>query len=192
MSGSLMTDLKAAYLLGVSVRTMFYGQIIGALIGSAVTVLAFLLFTSGDIPNQQFPLVYSVGFRNLAIAFSHGLDPNTLPFIYAFCGITIVSNLIRDILINYYEKPKVTEYFPIWICIGLAFYLPPSYQLCMLIGGFMRLYWKYVDPNGFEKNYAATSAGMIVASGLVGVITSILGFIPQNVPWVITVYTSGK
>ena len=55
-AGDLMQDLKCGHLVGASLRTQFFGQLIGTVFSIFCTVAAWTLYSSAyEIPRDQFP-----------------------------------------------------------------------------------------------------------------------------------------
>lgn len=143
--GDVMNDFKAGYIVRSSPKAQWFGEVIGGLVGSVVSIaILFLLinaygvdaFGGPDLPAPQAGVVAAMV----------GGIPNLTAFWLGLAGGAVLYML---------KVPVMT--------LGLGIYLPFYLSFTAFLGGMVRLILDKVKPQ-----WSANGTGLVVASGLLG------------------------
>ena len=170
-----MQDFKTGYLLGVSPRAQFYGQILGSGFSILVTVTAYHLYTKAyPIPGPNFPAPSAFVWLSLARLLRSGQLPEKSGlFMILFGSLAVLVSIFRT-RYGVTGSPKWAVWLPSGVAFAIGFLNTPSFSIARLIGGVLEWWWR--------KKYPEASKGLgliVVASGFVlgeGVV-SVLGLI---------------
>ena len=152
LGGDVMSDFKTGQLIGTSPRQMWWGQTIGALLGSVVSVVVIVALagaygTDAFGPGQQF-----VSAQASVVATMVSGIPNLPAFV-----IGIVAGIVLYCL----GLPSMM--------LGLGVYLPFYMSLSAPIGALVKLvYDKLAGGKARSGELDHNDTGIIVASGLLG------------------------
>ena len=152
LGGDVMSDFKTGQLIGTSPRQMWWGQTIGALLGSVVSVVVIVALagaygTDAFGPGQQF-----VSAQASVVATMVSGIPNLPAFV-----IGIVAGIVLYCL----GLPSMM--------LGLGVYLPFYMSLSAPIGALVKLvYDKLAGGKAHSGELDHNDTGIIVASGLLG------------------------
>ena len=152
LGGDVMSDFKTGQLIGTSPRQMWWGQTIGALLGSVVSVVVIVALagaygTDAFGPGQQF-----VSAQASVVATMVSGIPNLPAFV-----IGIVAGIVLYCL----GQPSMM--------LGLGVYLPFYMSLSAPIGALVKLvYDKLAGGKAHSGELDHNDTGIIVASGLLG------------------------
>ena len=152
LGGDIMSDFKTGQLIGTSPRQMWWGQTIGALLGSVVSVVVIVALagaygTDAFGPGQQF-----VSAQASVVATMVSGIPNLPAFV-----IGIVAGIVLYCL----GLPSMM--------LGLGVYLPFYMSLSAPIGALVKLvYDKLAGSKAHSGELDHNDTGIIVASGLLG------------------------
>lgn len=114
VSCSLMQEFKTGHLTLSSPRSMLISKAIGTIIGCIVATLTFFLFYHAfDVGNPagEYKAPYALIYRNMAILGVEGfaaLPRHCLQLCYAFFGLAVALNLLRDFL-----PSKIGKWMPL-------------------------------------------------------------------------------
>ncbi|XP_019099431.1 PREDICTED: probable metal-nicotianamine transporter YSL8, partial [Camelina sativa] len=106
-ASDLTQDFKTGYLTLSSPRAMFVSQVIGTAIGCVVSPCVFWLFYKAfddlGLPNSEYPAPFATVYRSMAKLGVEGvssLPRDCLVLCYAFFGVAIIINVVKDGLGN--------------------------------------------------------------------------------------------
>lgn len=165
----LMHDLKCGYLLGAVARKQVVGQICGSIAG-AMIASAFYLILIPDPKNMlltpEWPAPAVAMWKAVAEVFQKGLD--SLP-----TGATVAMAIaaIVGILFPILEKTlpgKAKVYIPACSAVGLAFVIPGSNSISMLIGAVAAAIVTRFYPNWSKRFLVTVCAGIVAGESLTG------------------------
>jgi uncharacterized oligopeptide transporter (OPT) family protein len=168
-AADLMHDLKCGHLLGAIPRKQVFGQILGALAGSLVGCLFYLIL----IPNpkemlltEEWPAPAVAQWKAVAELFMRGFESLPPGVIEAM----IVAG-IAAIVLPVAEKlsPKgVKAWIPSAAALGLAFVIPASNSLSMFIGATIALLVTKMFPRWSDRFLITLAAGIVAGESLTG------------------------
>lgn len=152
LGGDVMSDFKTGQLIGTSPRQMWIGQAIGALLGSAVSVVVMVALASAygtDAfgPGQQFVAAQASVVATMV---------SGIPHVPAFAA-----GIVAGIVLHCLGLPSMM--------LGLGVYLPFYMSLSAPIGALAKLvYDKLLGSRDRGGELDHDDTGVIVASGLLG------------------------
>ncbi|RZC85738.1 hypothetical protein C5167_026410 [Papaver somniferum] len=166
-ASDLMQDFKTGYLTLASPRSMFFSQVIGTMIGVALSPVVFWGFFYKAYPDlgkdgASNPAPFGALYRGIALLATQGLSAlpkNCLKLCIGFFFFAILVNIIKQVMMHF--KNKALKYLPSPIAMAVPFYLGGYYAIDMCIGSLYR-YWR-------ERNNKAEADAFVpaIASGLI-------------------------
>jgi OPT family oligopeptide transporter len=178
-SGDLMHDLKAGYLLKVSIRKQVYAQLIGVVAGVFTAAAVYRLLTAAyEIPGDQFSGPAVIAWYAMAELMAKGLS--SLP--PGALTAALIGALV-GLAIPLLAKVKgVGKWLPSPIALGIAFMVPAYYSFSMWLGAVITAYYMKKNAAAVESYGAALASGLIAGEGLMMVVIAILLIL--GVSWV--------
>jgi OPT family oligopeptide transporter len=170
-AADMMQDLKTGYLVGATPKKQFYAQLIGLTIGALAAVPVYLAITSKyGIATKEMPALGAITASGVAKLVSSGTK---LP---QYVDISLYISIIIGIIIPVIEKykPKVAQFLPSAMGLGLAMVLPAFYAVVMFAGAFIQwllsIKWKEI----MEKYSVAIASGGIAGEGITGAVIAVI------------------
>jgi OPT family oligopeptide transporter len=169
-SADLLDDLKCGYLLGAAPRLQALAQIcgalIGALIGSAVYLLA-IPHPAEQLLTDQWPAPGVAAVKAVAVLFQTGFQsiPEGTPLAMAVAALAAAALATLDRTL----PDKVRRFLPSAASVGLAFVIPACMSVSMFIGGLVALGLGKWCRSWTQRFLVATCAGLIAGESLTGV-----------------------
>ncbi|MBY0357023.1 MAG: OPT/YSL family transporter [Candidatus Obscuribacterales bacterium] len=162
-SADLLTDLKSGYLLGANPRKQFIAQFIGVFFGTASIVPAWFLM----IPNKEAldafhpPSTYL--YKAVAEALSQGIChlPES-----ARLGILVGGILGIVLALTDYYFPKLRNYTPSAMGLGLSWILPFQNCLGFFIGALIAAIWSKYASKSASAYIVPVASGAIAGESL--------------------------
>lgn len=165
----LMHDFKCGWLLGASPRKQFIAQIAGALAGSIVGSLFYLIL----IPNpaemlltEEWPAPAVAAWKAVAELFMVGIEalPPGTPLAMLVAGIAGVILPVLDRVL-----PKRWRWLvPSAASFGLAFVVHAKYAVSMFIGATIAWILSRLFPKWSTRFVVTICAGIVVGDSLIG------------------------
>lgn len=117
-SSDVMEHLKTGHLVGASPASLFYGQIIGSVLGAVLCSCVYKLFTSAyAIPSDRFTVPHAqLWLVSAHLAYGRGLPPGAWSFAVAGFILSAMCTIIRMSL----AKRTWSEQIPSGIAIGIG------------------------------------------------------------------------
>ena len=152
LGGDVMSDFKTGQLIGTSPRQMWWGQAIGALLGTVVSVAVMVALVGAYGPEAFGPGQQFVSAQASVVA----TMVSGIPHLPAF-----VVGIVAGIVLYCLGLPSMM--------LGLGVYLPFYMSLSAPIGALVKLvYDKLAGSKADEGELGHNDTGIIVASGLLG------------------------
>ncbi|WP_338870696.1 OPT family oligopeptide transporter [Myxococcus stipitatus] len=174
-TGVSLWALKAGHLLGASSGRMLGAQLLGVLVGSLVSVPAFLLLTRAyGLGSEALPAPFSHQFRAVAELAARGLEG--MPPHAAFAGGVAAG---VGALLTLLARGRAARWVPSPVAMGIGFILPAYFAVTLCLGGVVAAVARWRWPQVTGRNVPALAAGAVVAESLVGVLVGalkLLGF----------------
>jgi uncharacterized oligopeptide transporter (OPT) family protein len=125
-SAVLMSDLKAAYLVQASPKIMFFGQILGSILGAFVGSGIYRVFTRVyEIPSAQFPVPFAYMWANTARLAAGGQLPDGVKeCFWVMFGLAAALRVMALVA----GKRSWAKWIPSGVAIAIGI-LPPSLWL---------------------------------------------------------------
>jgi uncharacterized oligopeptide transporter (OPT) family protein len=121
-SAVLMSDLKAAYLVQASPKIMFFGQLLGSVLGAFVGSGIYRLFTRVyEIPSVQFPVPFAYMWANTARIAAGGQLPNGVK--ECFWVMFALAAALRTVAVVAGKQPWA-KWIPSGVAIAIGTYRP--------------------------------------------------------------------
>ncbi len=151
LGGDVMSDFKTGQLLGTDPRRMWIGQAIGALLGSAVSVVVMVALvsaygTSAFGVGQQFVAAQASVVATMV---------SGIPSVPAF-----VVGLVAGIVLYCVGLPAMM--------LGLGVYLPFYLSLSAALGAVVKFVFDHTAKGSNDAELNHDETGIVVASGLLG------------------------
>ncbi len=179
-AGDLMHDLKAGYLLKVSIRRQVIAQLIGVITGVFTAAAVYRLLTAAyTIPGDDFAGPAVMAWHAMAELLANGiksLPPHamTAALIGAIVGLVIP-------FIGAANK-KIGKWLPSPIALGIAFMVTPYSSLAMWLGAVLTSIYARKNADAVDRFGASLASGLIAGEGLMMVVIAILLIV--GVSWV--------
>ncbi|MCC6477283.1 OPT/YSL family transporter [bacterium] len=170
-SGDLMHDLKAGYMLKVSIRKQVIAQLVGVIVGVFTAAAVYRLLTAAyQIPGDDFTGPAVMAWHAMAQLLADGIK--SLPA-HAMTAATI--GAIIGFAMPFVAKIKgVGKWLPSPIALGIAFMVTPYSALSMWLGAVITSYYTKKDPDMVDRYGASMASGLIAGEGLMMVVVAIM------------------
>lgn len=170
-SGDLMHDLKAGYILKVSIRRQVIAQIIGVVVGVFTAAAVYRLLTAAYvIPGDDFTGPAVMAWHAMAQLLADGIK--SLPP-HAMTAALI--GAIIGFAMPFVARIKgVGKWLPSPIALGIAFMVTPYSSLSMWLGAVVTSYYTKRNPEAVDRYGASLASGLIAGEGLMMVVVAVL------------------
>ncbi len=181
VAGEMLQDLKVGHLLGGTPWRMQSGNLIGALVGSAIMFFPLLILHQGDINQGGTGLGgenYPAPQASLMAILAKGIVGGDMAWPLIFVGFVMA---IAFILLRVKS--------PMLVCVGM--YLPLETSFAIFIGGLIRgIVDKFAEKRQFndaqkarvENNGVLLAAGLIAGEALIGLLFAFFALMEWPVP----------
>jgi len=166
-----MHDLKAGYVLKVSIRRQVIAQLFGVVVGVFTAAAVYRLLTAAYvIPGEDFSGPAVSAWYAMAEVLAKGLS--SLP---AGAMPAALVGAIVGVLIPLLAKIKrVAKWLPSPIALGIAFMVTPYSAMAMWLGAVLTSAVKSRKPDAVDRYGASLASGLIAGEGLMMVVVAIL------------------
>ncbi|MBK7397621.1 MAG: OPT/YSL family transporter [Myxococcales bacterium] len=172
-SADLLTDLKSGYLLGANPRKQFLAQLVGTVVGTAVTVpMFYILVPTKDVLLKKFAAPSAKVWAGVAELLSKGLSslhPTAVLGIKVGVAIGVILPLLE------LRFPKYKKYIPSATGVGLALVIDAHNSMMMFFGAVLAWLWTKQNKAKAEEYTVALSSGIIAGESLMAVFVLLLG-----------------
>jgi uncharacterized oligopeptide transporter (OPT) family protein len=169
-AADLLTDLKSGYILGANPRKQFIAQFVGLFFGLVAVVPAWFAM----VPNKQAleafnpPATYM--WKAVADLLTQGL--HMLPV--TAIGAIVVGAIVGVALpVAGRLFPKIEEYLPSAMGLGLSWVMPFQNSLSFAIGAVIVAAWSKLSQRNSELYYVPIASGLIAGESLIAAIIAI-------------------
>jgi len=178
-AGDLMHDLKAGFLLKVSIRKQVITQLIGVVVGTLVAAAIYRLLTAAyEIPGESFAGPAVVAWHLMAKVLAEGvssLEPSAL-------WAAVVGGIFGIVLTLMHKIRSIAKWLPSPVAVGIAFIVPAYYSVAMWFGALLTYLYNRKHPGRVERFGPALASGLIAGEGLMMVLIALLLIL--GVSWV--------
>ena len=178
-AGDLMHDLKAGYILKVSIRRQVIAQLCGVVVGVFASAGVYRLLTAAYvIPGDDFsgPAVSAwYAMAELLAKGLHSLPAGALTAASVGAAVGIAIPLLA-------RMPKIARFLPSPIALGIAFMVTPYSAMAMWLGALLTSAWRRRNPASVDRYGASLASGLIAGEGLMMVVVAVL--LISGVSWV--------
>ncbi|MCB2200304.1 OPT/YSL family transporter [bacterium] len=164
-AGDLMQDMKAGYMLKVSIRRQVLTQLLGVIVGVFAAAATFRVLTIVyEIPGHEFPGPAVFAWYKMAEILAVGLS--ALPA-GALWGAAVGGGLGILLPLGSRFLPKsVSKWIPSPVAFGIAFMVPAVYSIGMWLGALLTQIYNKKHPVRVDKYGASLASGFIAGEGL--------------------------
>jgi len=179
-AGDLMHDLKAGWMLKVSIRKQVIAQLCGVIVGVFTAAAVYRLLTAAyTIPGDDFAGPAVMAWHAMAELLAKGVKSlpahaMTAALVGAIVGIVIP-------VVGALNK-KIGKWLPSPIALGIAFMVTPYSSLSMWLGALLTYLYNKKHADRVDRFGASLASGLIAGEGLMMVVIAILLIL--GVKWV--------
>lgn len=170
-SGDLMHDLKAGYILKVSIRKQVITQLIGVVVGIFAAAAVYRLLTAAyEIPGEDFAGPAVVAWHLMARVLVEGiasLEPSAL-------WAAVIGALFGIVVTVLHKVKRIARWLPSPVALGIAFIVPGVYSIAMWLGAFLTYLYNRRNPDRVERFGPSLASGLIAGEGLMMVVIALL------------------
>lgn len=165
-SSDVMEHLKTGNFVGASPRGLFYGQIIGSVLGAIGGSCTYKLFTAtSSLPSEKFPVPNAqLWLATVNLIYGRSLPTRSLSF--AVVGF-ILSSAFAVIKIMTANR-KWSCHIPGGVAVGIGIYILPAFTIPQALGGLAH----YISKRYFQANELSvitTAIALVLGGTLVNV-----------------------
>jgi len=178
-AGDLMHDLKAGYMLKVSIRRQVITQLIGVVMGVFAVAAVYRLLTAAyEIPGDTFAGPAVIAWHAMAEVLAKGIASLPPGAIWA-----AVVGAVAGVVITLLGRVKsVRKWTPSAVALGIAFMVPAYYSFAMWLGALLTWIYNRRNPDRVDRFGASLASGLIAGEGLMMVAVAVLLIL--GVSWV--------
>jgi uncharacterized oligopeptide transporter (OPT) family protein len=178
-AGDLMHDLKAGYMLKVSIRRQVITQLIGVVMGVFAVAAVYRLLTAAyEIPGDTFAGPAVIAWHAMAEVLAKGIASLPPGALWA-----AVVGAVAGIVITLLGRVKsVRKWTPSPVALGIAFMVPAYYSFAMWLGALLTWIYNRKNPDRVDRFGASLASGLIAGEGLMMVAVAVLLIL--GVSWV--------
>ncbi len=178
-AGDLMHDLKAGYILKVSIKKQVITQLIGVIVGVFVAAAVYRLLTAAyEIPGEDFAGPAVVAWHLMAQVLVVGIEAIPLSARWA----AVIGALFGIVVTILGKNKKIAKWLPSPVAVGIAFIVPAFYSIAMWLGALLTYMVNRKNPEAVNKYDASLASGLIAGEGLMMVVVALLLIL--GVSWV--------
>jgi len=178
-SGDLMHDLKAGYMLKVSIRRQVIAQLCGVVVGVFTAAAVYRLLTAAyTIPGDDFAGPAVMAWHAMALLLAQGiksLPPHAMT-------AALIGAIVGFVLPFLGRIKKISKWLPSPIALGIAFMVTPYSALSMWLGSFLTYLYNRKHADRVDRYGASLASGLIAGEGLMMVVIALLLIL--GVKWV--------
>lgn len=159
LTGDVMNDFKAGEVLGTDAKAQWIAEVIGGLVGAAVSIFVLMIILKAYGP-ESFgdPTVFPAAQAAAVSAMAKGIS----------CMPAFLAGLIAAVILYFLNFPVMT--------LGLGVYLPFYMTMTAFIGGLLRFIVDRAKPGMEEEKGTGQiiAAGVLGGEGVIGVVIAIV------------------
>lgn len=178
-AGDLMHDLKAGYVLRVSIRKQVLAQLCGVVVGVFTSAAVYRLLTAAyEIPGEDFAGPAVSAWYAMAEVLAKGLSslpPGALTAAAVGAVVGVLIPLLAQI-------KGLGKWLPSPIALGIAFMVTPYSAMAMWLGALLTDIYKKKNADQVDRYGASLASGLIAGEGLMMVVVAVLLIL--GVSWV--------
>lgn len=178
-AGDLMHDLKAGYMLKVSVRKQVIAQLTGVIAGVFTAAAVYRLLTAAyEIPGETFAGPAVIAWHAMAELMAKGISSMPAGALNA----SLVGAVVGVLLTVLAKVKSIRKWLPSPVAMGIAFMVPAYYSIAMWLGAMVTYGYNRKDPDKVDRYGASLASGLIAGEGLMMVVVAVLLIL--GVSWV--------
>jgi OPT family oligopeptide transporter len=178
-AGDLMHDLKAGYILRVSIRRQVVAQLCGVVVGVFTAAAVYRLLTAAyTIPGEDFSGPAVSAWYAMAELMAKGLK--SLPA--GAMPAAVIGAVVGTLLPILAKIKGLGKWLPSPIALGIAFMVTPYSAMAMWLGALLTSLYKSRNPEAVDRYGASLASGLIAGEGLMMVVVATLLIL--GVSWV--------
>lgn len=165
LAGDTMTDLKTGHFVGASPRKQMWGQFIGLIPGSILSVLIlFLVLKTRGIGTAEAPFPAAAMFFGMA-------QGATMGSASILNGIRLLIGAVAGVGVSLFNLPAVA--------FAMSFYLPMAYLVSIFVGGLIRLVLEKRKGMATAETWVNAASGLVISDGFITLIAMAIQFLAQ-------------
>ncbi|ATB43225.1 hypothetical protein CYFUS_008705 [Cystobacter fuscus] len=165
-------SLQTGRLLGTSVLRQFQAQLLGVVLGAAVSLPTYVLLVEAHgLGSPELPVPAALQFQALAELSARGVE-GLPPSGALAAGL----GLLAGILLSLLARGRLEHFVPSAVAVGIGFLVPAYYSVTICLGALLAA--------GVSRAWPASTpaprgvgAGLIIGESLMGVLLALLGLL---------------
>ncbi|KAK2017504.1 OPT superfamily oligopeptide transporter [Colletotrichum eremochloae] len=177
-AAEMMDEFKMGHLVNTPPQSLFYGQLIGSLAGSLISMLVYRLYTTVfHFPSDGFPMPSAhILISTARLVYGRGLPPRLIPFGFTAAALGAAFKILKDSK----RGSKLSFWAPSSVALAAGMYIMPEMILAQGIGGLIHFgvlrHWGHTK----EAALISLATGFILGEGLFSLVTMLMQSL--NVP----------
>uniref|UniRef100_A0ACD5V4N7 Uncharacterized protein n=1 Tax=Avena sativa TaxID=4498 RepID=A0ACD5V4N7_AVESA len=183
-ASDLMQDYKTGYITLTSPHTISISQSAGTALGCVINPVIFWVFfrvyKGGAHNNGIGP--YAKVYRGIAMLgiTENGLPTHTMLFCKVFFALALSVSVLREVAAC--RSWSIRRYIPSTIGMAVAFFVPPTIPIGMVVGSAAIYLWGRSDRDDMQLMSAAAACGLICGDGFGSLVSSMLTLLKATPP----------
>jgi len=169
-TGVSLWSFRSGLELGATPRIQALGMLLGAAVGAAVAVPAYLLLLGAHgLGSEALPAPGAVPWRALAEAMGSGLAGVPSGALAA-----AAAGFAAGLLLEALERTRLSRFLPPPGALGMGFLVPAHFGEAIALGAVAGEVWRRIAPARAEADGSLVAAGAIAGESLMGVAAAAL------------------
>jgi uncharacterized oligopeptide transporter (OPT) family protein len=170
-AGTSLWSLRAGKDLGASPRKQAVGLIVGAVVGSAIAVPAYMLLVRahGGVVSEALPAPGALPWK--AIAEALGSGGGVVP---RGAAASATAAFVAGVLLEILARTRASRWVPSAGALGMGFLIPLHSSAALAFGALAGAAWRRVRPESAAVRVPQIAAGAIAGESLAGVAVAAL------------------
>jgi OPT family oligopeptide transporter len=185
-ASDLMQDYRTGYITLTSPHTISISQVAGTALGCVINPVIFWVFYkvynggAHDDSNALGP--YAKVYRGIAMLgmTENGLPSHTMLLCKVFFVLALSASVLREVAAL--RRWRVRRYIPSTIAMAVAFFVPPTIPIGMILGSAVIYLWGRSDRDDMHIMSPAVACGLICGDGFGSLVSSMLTLLKATPP----------
>ncbi|KAI5011309.1 hypothetical protein ZWY2020_013446 [Hordeum vulgare] len=185
-ASDLMQDHKTGYITLTSPHTITICQAAGTALGCVVNPVIFWVFyrvyNSGAHDDRNSIGPYAKVYRGISVLgmTENGLPKHTMLLCKIFLALALSISVLREV--STHRRWRVRRYIPSTIGMAVAFFVPPTIPVGMVLGSAVIYLWGRCDRDDMRLMSPAVACGLICGDGFGSLLSSMLTLLKATPP----------
>ncbi|CAM0902702.1 unnamed protein product [Alopecurus aequalis] len=185
-ASDLMQDYRTGYITLTSPHTISISQVAGTALGCVINPVIFWVFykvyNGGALDDSNTFGPYATVYRGIAMLgmTDNGLPTHTMLFCKVFFALALSLGVLREVAAH--RGWRVRRYIPRTIAMAVAFFVPPTIPIGMVVGSAVIFLWGRSDRDDMRIMSPPVACGLICGDGFGLLVSSVLTLLRATPP----------